>query len=39
MIDAASPGHFADVNQAFDAWFQLDERTVAHHVDNFALDL
>ncbi len=38
MIDATSPGHFADVDQAFDARFQLDECTVAHHVDNFALD-
>ena len=26
------------MDQAFDARFQLDERTVAHHVDNFALD-
>ena len=38
MIDAASPGHFADVNQAFDAWLELHERTIAHHVYHFARD-
>ncbi len=38
MIDAASPGHFADVDQTFDARFELDEGTVAHHIHDFALD-
>ncbi len=30
--------HFADVHQAFDALFELDEGAVAHHVDDRALD-
>ena len=34
MADALGPGHFADVDQAFDALFELDERAVAHHVDD-----
>ena len=37
MIDALGPGHFADVHQAFDARLELDEGTVAHHVDHRAL--
>ncbi len=37
MVDAPGPGHFADVYQAFDAWFELHECTVAHHVDDSAL--
>ena len=38
MINSASPGHFADVNQTFDTIFQFDERTVGQHVDNFPGD-
>ena len=34
MADALGPAHFADVHQPFDALFELDERTVAHHVDD-----
>ena len=34
MADAAGPGHLADVHQALDALFQLDEGAVAHHVDH-----
>ena len=30
--------HFADVDQALDALFELDEGAVAHDVDDFALD-
>jgi len=36
VVDASSPGHFADVHQAFDAWFEFHERTVAHDIDDFA---
>ena len=39
VIDAFRPGHFADVNQTFDAVFQLDEGTVRHDVDDFPADL
>ena len=39
VIHSFHPGHFADVNQAFDARFQFDERPVAHHVDDLTLDL
>ena len=38
VINSLGPGHFADVNEAFDAIFELDERTVGHDVDNFAAD-
>ena len=38
MADALGPGHFADVDQALDAFFELDEGPVAHHVDHGALD-
>ncbi len=38
MIDPLGPGHFADVDQAFDPIFQLDEGPVGHHVDDFAGD-
>ena len=30
--------HFADVDEPFDPLFQLDEGSVAHHVDDRALD-
>jgi hypothetical protein len=36
VIDSFHPGHFADVNQSFDSRFEFDERTVIHHVDDFA---
>src|SRR5262249_13418727 len=36
MIDALGPAHLADVNQAFDAGFQLDEGAVTHDVDDLA---
>ena len=36
VIDTLGPGHFGNVDEAFDAVFQLHERTVSHHVDDFA---
>ena len=39
VINSLGPRHFADVNQAFDSVFQLDERTVRHDVDHFATNL
>ena len=38
MADPLGPRHLADVDQALDALFELDERAVAHHVDHLALD-
>src|SRR6185437_4768531 len=38
VADPLSPRHFADVDQALDAFFELDEGPVAHHVDDRALD-
>ena len=38
MADPLGPRHFADVDQAFDAVFELDEGAVAHDVDDRALD-
>ena len=38
VVDALGPGHLADVDQAFDAVFELHEGAVAHDVDDFALD-
>ena len=38
MADPAGPRHFADVDQSLDPFLQLDERPVAHHVDDRALD-
>ena len=37
VIDALRPGHLGDVHQAFDAFFQLDERAVRHDVDDLGL--
>ena len=37
VVDAAGPGHLADVDEAFDAVFETDERTVTHDVDDLAL--
>ena len=39
MPDALRPGHFADMDQPFDALFEFHERSVAHHVDDCASDL
>ena len=36
VIDPFRPRHLADVDQAFDTRFQLDERTIAHHVHDTA---
>src|SRR5262249_9912846 len=36
MVDALGPAHLADVDKAFDARLELDERAVAHDVDDFA---
>src|SRR5260370_24254151 len=36
MIDSLRPAHFADIDQPFDSCFQLDERPIAHHIDDFA---
>ena len=38
MLDAARPGHFGDVHQAFDAGFKFNEGAVGHDVDDLALD-
>jgi hypothetical protein len=38
VVDAAGPAHLADVDQAFDAGFELHEGAVVHDVDDFALD-
>src|SRR5262249_28592458 len=32
VVDPFGPGHLRDMHQALDAWLQLDEGTVAHHV-------
>src|SRR3569623_2937339 len=34
MADALGPRHLADMDQAFDAFLELDEGAIAHHVDN-----
>ena len=38
MADLAGPGHVADVQQAVDAFFDLDERAVVGQVADRALD-
>ena len=38
MPDIARPTHFADVNEALDAWFELDERTVVRDRDHLSGD-
>ncbi len=38
LRDALGPGHFGDVDEAFDALLDLDERAVGHDVDHMALD-
>src|SRR5262249_25735679 len=37
VIDAARPAHLADVNEPLDAWFELDEGAVGHHIDDLTL--
>ena len=37
--DALGPGKFGDVDQAFDAGFELHKRAVRHEADDLALDL
>jgi len=39
MIDPLGPGHFTDVNQAFNPVFQFHEGPVGHHVDNVTNNL
>lgn len=39
LADALGPAHFGDVDQAFDAGFDFDERAVRHDVDHLAVDL
>ena len=39
MIDAFGPRHLADVDQPFDARFELHERTVTHHVHDLTVVL
>ena len=39
LLDALGPGEFGDVDEAFDAAFDLDERTVGDEVDDLAVDL
>ena len=39
MIHPLGPGHFGNVDEPFDAVFELHESTVGHHVDDLALDL
>ncbi len=36
MLHALRPGHFADVDQAFDSLLQFDERSVVGHADDAA---
>ncbi len=38
VVDAARPGHLADVYEALDAFFELHEGPIAHQVDDFAGD-
>ena len=38
MADSLGPRHFADVDQPLDPFFEFDEGTVAHHVDDGSLD-
>src|SRR5262245_52726376 len=37
MVDPPRPAHLADVYQALDAGFELDEGAIVHDVDDFAL--
>src|SRR5277367_241767 len=39
MLHPFRPGHFADVNQAFDALFEFDERSVISDADHASVDV
>ena len=39
MGDAFCPAHFADMDKAFDAFFEADKHAVVHDIDDGALDL
>ena len=39
VVDTAGPGHFGDVNEAFDAVLKLHECAIRHNVDHVAFDL
>src|SRR6185437_11412682 len=38
VVDALGPAHLGDVDEPFDALLELDEGSVAHHVDDLAGD-
>ena len=38
MVDAFGPGHFRNVHEALDTFFELDEGSIGHHVDYAALE-
>ncbi len=38
VIDAFGPAHFGDVDESFDAFFELHESTIGHDVRDGALD-
>ena len=39
MLHPLGPGHLADVHQAFDTLFQLDERAVVGHADHASVNV
>ena len=39
MLHALGPGHLADMNQAFNALFELHKCTVVRHADNAAMHM
>ena len=39
VLDALGPGHFADVDQAFDALLEFDERAVVGDADDASADV
>ncbi len=38
VVDALGPGHFRNMHQALDTFFELHEGSIGHHVDNAALE-
>src|SRR5437016_5257929 len=38
VLDVLRPGHFADVNEPFDALFEFDKGAVVRHRNDLALD-
>ncbi len=38
VVDAFGPGHFRNVHQALDTFFEFDEGSIGHHVDYAALE-